>query len=207
MDVDAFVKLHRELYDRLNEHFPTKRRRGHTPNGVIETKLCLSAAIRYYAGGSPLDIMLSHGMSRSAVYDSVWGTVDVVNKTSSMAFNDDSAHFPSHEEQTEITKGFVAMSAAGFDNICLAVDGIHPGVTSDYLAFASSELALKLEMPNNNILKSGNTMVGENAWVETPWMATPIPGLNISPTDDAYNFYHSQIRITIERAFVILVHR
>ncbi len=154
--------------------------------------------------------MLSHGMSRSAVYDSAWGTVDVVNKMPSMAFNRDSADFPSHDEQTEITKGFVAMSSAGFDNIFLAIDGMliwttqpsasdckelsmgerlfhcfrkdkfgmvlmagcdhlcrfrwadirHPGVTSDYLAFATSELALKLERTNNNILKKGNTMVG-----------------------------------------------
>ena len=38
-------------------------------------------------------------------------------------------------------------------------------------------------------------------------MATPIPGLHISDVEDAYNFYLSQIRITIERAFGILVHR
>ncbi len=38
-------------------------------------------------------------------------------------------------------------------------------------------------------------------------MATPITGHNISTTDDAYNFYHLQIRITIEQAFGILVHR
>jgi hypothetical protein len=38
-------------------------------------------------------------------------------------------------------------------------------------------------------------------------MSIPIPGTNITQAEDAYNFYFSQLRITIERAFGILVHR
>ena len=38
-------------------------------------------------------------------------------------------------------------------------------------------------------------------------MATPIPGRFLPTQQDAYNFYLSQIRITIERAFGILIHR
>jgi hypothetical protein len=80
-------------------------------------------------------------------------------------------------------------------------------VTSDYLAFATSDLGVQLDNDNTDIIKPGYTMVGDNAWVPRPWMATPIPGHCISGTDDAYNFYHSQVRITIERAFGIFVHR
>ena len=98
---------------------------------------------------------------------------------------------------------------AGCDHMCRFrwADIRHPGLTLDYLAFATSDLCLKLEHDNNDIMKPGYTMVGDNAWVPRPWMATPIPGHCISGTDDAYNFYHSQVRITIERAFGVLVHR
>jgi hypothetical protein len=98
---------------------------------------------------------------------------------------------------------------AGCDHKCRFrwADIRHPGLTSDYLAFATSDLGLKLEHDNNDIMKPGYTMVGDNAWVPRPWMATPISGHCVSGTDDAYNFYHSQVRITIERAFGILVHR
>lgn len=103
--------------------------------------------------------------------------------------------------------GFVLM--AGCDHKCRFrwADIRHPGLTSDYLAFATSDLGLKLEHDNNDIMKPGYTMVGDNAWVPRLWMVTPIPGHCVSGTDDAYNFYHSQVRITIERAFGILVHR
>jgi hypothetical protein len=98
---------------------------------------------------------------------------------------------------------------AGCDHLCRFrwADLKHPGTTSDYLAFATSPLGLKLEHDNNGILKVGYTMVGDNAWVPREWMAVPIPGHCISEYDDAYNFYHSQVPITIERAFGIFVHR
>ena len=258
MDVNSFAKLHGELLEQLDFKFPTKRTRaGRSPNGDIHTKLRLSAAIRYFSGGSPLDIALSHGIARASVYQSAWGVVDAVNKTKLLSFNANDEEFPSHEEQDEIAKGFASMSAAGFSKISLAVDGMliwtiqpsaadcaelemgerlfhcfrkdkfgmvlmagcdhlcrfrwadirHPGITSDYLAFSTSKLGLQLEKDGNNIMKPGHTMVGDNAWVETDWMATPIPGHCISETDDAYNFYHSQIRITVERVFGIFVHR
>ena len=43
-------------------------RRHQGPNGFIVPKLRVSAALRYFAGGSVYDIMLSHGMSHSSVY-------------------------------------------------------------------------------------------------------------------------------------------
>ena len=54
-----------------------KRKRG--PNGSIEPSVMLSVAIRFFAGGSPYDIAVSHGIARSEVYKSVWTIVDLVN--------------------------------------------------------------------------------------------------------------------------------
>ena len=96
----------------------------------------------------------------------------------------------------------------GCDHMCLLrwADVCLPGKASDYWLFATSGLGIKLEHNNSCILKLGYIMLGDNIWVPTPWMATPIPGHAITATDDAYNFYHSQLRITMESAFGILVH-
>ena len=48
MNVEQFTELHNQLLPELNKEFPTKRRRGRTPNGAINTKLRLSAVIRFY---------------------------------------------------------------------------------------------------------------------------------------------------------------
>ena len=48
-------------------------------NGPIETSVRLACAIHYFAGGSVYDLMIKYGISNSAVYDSIWVTVDAVN--------------------------------------------------------------------------------------------------------------------------------
>ena len=50
----------------------------------------------------------------------------------------------------------------------------HSGITSDYLAFSTSELGWKLNQDKSNILLQGNTLIGDNVWVATPWMTTLI---------------------------------
>jgi len=82
-----------------------------------------------------------------------------------------------------------------------------PAATSDYMAWVTTSLNLSLE--NNidtNIILDGYTLVGDCAYVKSPFMATPLKGRR-SGHEDAYNFYLSQLRITIERAFGVLVHR
>ncbi|KAL7476180.1 hypothetical protein ACHAW6_002057 [Cyclotella cf. meneghiniana] len=235
MNIEQFNDLHLKLSPQLDEAFPVGQKRGKSPNGSLDTKFWLSAVIRYYAGGSPLDVMLTHGMSRQSVYKSVWGVTDAVNKTKQLSCNINGAEFPSHEEQEEISMGFNLMSTADFDQVCLTIDGMliwtvqpsaadcdelwigerqfhcfrkdkfgmvlmagcdhmcrfrwadikHPGLTSDYLAFATSNLGLKLENNHNNIIKPGKTMAGDIAWVPTEWMATPIPDDCITSTDDS----------------------
>jgi hypothetical protein len=55
-------------------------------------------------------------------------------------------------------------------------------------------------------LKDGLVLFGDNAYINTPYMATPFKG-KVTDAQDAYSFYHSQLRIHIECAFGMLVHR
>lgn len=125
MSLDCFNYLHKTLEPALREEFEVgERARGGTPNGNISTKLRLSAALRFFAGGSVYDIMLTHGMSKSSVYKSVYGVVNVVNHEPSLSFNENGAKFPSHDEQKVLAKGFLAKSGADFDKIVMAIDGM-----------------------------------------------------------------------------------
>ena len=85
-----------------------------------------------------------------------------------------------------------------FIDVCIG----HPGFTSDYLAFCTSSLKYKLECPG--FLKQGLCLFGDNAYVNTSYMATPFKACYSGEKDD-YNFYHSQVRISIECAFGMLV--
>ena len=53
MSHDSFMKLHSILFDTLDT-----ANKG--PNGGIDSRLKLSVATHYFAGGDPLDIMASH---------------------------------------------------------------------------------------------------------------------------------------------------
>ena len=82
-----------------------------------------------------------------------------------------------------------------------------PGSSSDYMAWVTSSLHRELE--DNAITKiilEGMTLVGDNAYIKKSFMAVPLKGKQ-SGYCDAYNYYQSQLRITIERAFGVLVHR
>lgn len=73
MQLETLKKLHSILEPLLKEEFNVKdRARGKTPNGEIPTILRLSAAIRFFAGGSIYDIMLSHGIGKQSVYNSAY---------------------------------------------------------------------------------------------------------------------------------------
>jgi DDE superfamily endonuclease len=56
------------------------------------------------------------------------------------------------------------------------------------------------------LLAPGLCIFGDNAYLNTPYMATPYPGVS-GGTEDAFNFYHSQLRIRIECCFGILTRR
>jgi hypothetical protein len=81
------------------------------------------------------------------------------------------------------------------------------GASSDLLAFENWSLRAKLESPG--FLADGLCLFGDNAYVNRLSMATPYPCVSNKFTSgmDAYNFYHSQLRIKIECSFGILVQR
>jgi len=85
------------------------------------------------------------------------------------------------------------------------IDMQWPGSTSDYLAWVTSGLCNRLET-EEDLLIDGATLVGDNAYVKKSYMAVPLKG-KVTGHEDAYNFYLSQLRINIERAFGALVHR
>ena len=82
-----------------------------------------------------------------------------------------------------------------------------PAATSDYMAWVTSCLhKLLVENSVSKKIIDGFTFVGDNAYVKKHFMATPLKGVR-GGYEDVYNFYLSQLRITIERAFGVLVHR
>jgi hypothetical protein len=80
---------------------------------------------------------------------------------------------------------------------------LYPGSTSDCLAFKGVLLFQKLD---EGILAPGLCIFGDKAYLNTPNMATPYAAVS-GGTKDAYNFYHSQLRIRIECTFGMLTHR
>ena len=75
------------------------------------------------------------------------------------------------------------------------------------MAWVTSNLCKMLEENHlTNIISRGFTILGDCAYVKTPYMATPLKGMRKS-FKDGYNFHHSQLRTTVERAFGVLVHR
>ena len=85
----------------------------------------------------------------------------------------------------------------------LDISIIYPGSSSDCLAFEGMSLFHKLE---EGILAPGLCLFGDNAYLNTPYMATPYAAVS-GGTKDSYNFYHSQLRIRIECTFGMLTHR
>ena len=122
MDRASFYRLHSILKSRVDAIPPPMnggtRDQDNNPY-LISSKLRLSIALRYFAGGSPYDIMLTHGVSYCSIFSSVWGVVDAVNSTEGLAF-----YFPSHQQQVKIATGFQGKSGDMFSNVIGALDGI-----------------------------------------------------------------------------------
>ena len=90
------------------------------PNGKISTSTRLACALRYFAGGSPYDIMSNYDVSHTEMIDSVWYVVDAVNKKESFHIK-----YPEEvEKQRNIAAGFKAVSQVDFDMVGGAIDGI-----------------------------------------------------------------------------------
>ena len=139
MKYHSFKKLARKLRDGIIKcsFIKTRRRRtrnhssGHAtivnkknhryvPNGPITPSVCLACAIRYFAGGSPYDLMSSYCVGYPDVMHSVWYVVDAIN-----AHPEFQMSYPAdHEQQRAIAESFRRKSAANFECCAIAVDGI-----------------------------------------------------------------------------------
>eukprot|EP00804_Cyclotella_cryptica_P003177 CCRYP_013780-RA/>CCRYP_013780-RA protein AED:0.21 eAED:0.16 QI:0/0/0/1/1/1/2/0/414 len=194
-------------------------------NGEISTSVRLACAIRYFAGGSAYDIAVMFGTSYSVVLSCVWIVVSAVNMCPALYIS-----YPdSVEEQRKIAAEFEKASTPGINNCAGAIDGIliwilkpsmkeskNAGVGQKKffycLAFEASDLHRRLE--NGLMKKDGEkdrfVLFGDNAYLNTSYMATPLPnvaGNEDMKSKDNYNFYHSQLRIRVECAFGMLVQK
>jgi hypothetical protein len=136
MSYESFLKLHDKLAPEIISAFQQHRRyhrkggrRGSKggyytlppiPNGAISTSVRLALALRYFAGGSPYDLMAKYGVSHTSVFDSVWIVVEAIKNVREF----DIEYPLSHDEQRRIAKEFKQESQAEFDNCAGAIDGI-----------------------------------------------------------------------------------
>ena len=251
MHIETFFALYQKIKRMLHRVMAYNSSRLYAPNGRIHPTIRLACALRFFAGGDPLDIMTSYGISKTEVHNSIDYIIQAVNDCGDMDIL-----FPTdHEEQKKIAEGFKALSDADIDNCVGPTDGMlvwvskpsakeckksgvgskkffcgrkhkfglnlqaicdhkkrftyisikFPGATSDFLAFEATPLRIMLETPG--FLAPGLCLFGDNAYVNRFYIATPFPNVKGDNPKDHYNFYHSQVRINIECAFGILVHR
>jgi hypothetical protein len=91
-----------KLVQILKPYLPTKQRVG--PNGTIPPEIEVSVALRFFAGGSPYDLMLTHGISHISVFNCIWRVVSAVNRCVDLRIR-----FPTdHEIQKKIAKALRA---------------------------------------------------------------------------------------------------
>ena len=127
MDYTAFHHLHELLKNGISEYIRKDQVRHsnggkcfHYCNGEITMELRLACALRFFAGGSYLDITISHGIGKTDVYRSVWAVVHATNSCKQLEF-----HFPMTQEQCkQVAQGFAPRSKAGFNNCIGCIDGM-----------------------------------------------------------------------------------
>jgi len=123
MTFESFSTLHNKLEAGINRSLQKRSNGSKTPpvpNGPISTKVRLACALRYFAGGSPYDIMIKYGISHSEVFTSIWCVVEAVNRLKEFFI----MYPQEHGKQREIAAGFEAASQAGFNNRGGAIDGV-----------------------------------------------------------------------------------
>ncbi len=75
--------------------------------------------------------------------------------------------------------------------------------SSDCISFEASNLYERLE---GGLLKKGLVLFGNNAYLNTRYMAMPFPNFSSGSKDD-YNYFHSQVCVQVECTFGQLVLR
>ena len=128
MDYPSFLELHELLKDGIEEYVRKEVTSTNTSanepfyrkNGKITTQIRLAYALGYFAGGSYLDIIMSHSVGKTDFYRSIWVVVHAMNECSSLDFQ-----FPSTlAECQSISNEFSLRSKAGFTNGIGCIDGL-----------------------------------------------------------------------------------
>ena len=92
----------------------------HYHNGEITTEIHLACALRFFAGGSYLDITISHGIGKKDVYRSVWSVIHATNSCKELEF-----HFLTTQGQCkQVAESFALRSKAGLSNCIGCIDGM-----------------------------------------------------------------------------------
>ena len=127
MDYTAFHQLHELLKNGISKYIWKDQiwhsnggKCFHYHNGEITMEIRLACALRFFAGGSCLDITISHGIGKTNVYRSVSMVVHATNSCKELEF-----HFPTTQEQCkQVPEGFAFRSKAGFNNCIRCIDGM-----------------------------------------------------------------------------------
>jgi hypothetical protein len=89
-------------------------------NGPISTCVWLACALRYFAGGSPYDIMAKYGVSHASALDSVWAVVEAMNSLDEFIIE-----YPNLEDdQLKLAQEFQNLREVQFSNCTGAIDDI-----------------------------------------------------------------------------------
>ena len=128
MDYASFQHLHDLLKDGIVQYIQasnsspnySQNQSFFVCNGNITTEIHLACALRYFAGGSYLNITMSHAIGVTDFYLSIWAIVDATNRCPSLNFL-----FPTTESECQaISTKFSARSKAGFTNCIGCIDGL-----------------------------------------------------------------------------------
>ncbi|CAM9315284.1 unnamed protein product, partial [Ascophyllum nodosum] len=96
--------------------------------------------------------------------------------------------------------GFNVQAIAGPNYRFMSLTVQNPGSTNDFSAFTRSA-AWKLTQK----LPPGYFVIGDAAYPLAENLLTPYPGKRLDADRDVFNFYLSQLRMTVEQSFGILV--
>ena len=128
MDYIAFKSLHCILQKGIQGYIINEREINdennrldfYMRNGRITTEIHLACALRYFAGGSYLDITVSHGIGKTDLYCSIWAVVHATNVCTMLQFS-----FPTTlSECKSISNEFSHRCKAGFSNCIGCIDGM-----------------------------------------------------------------------------------
>ena len=128
MDYSSFQGLHDMLKDGIieyiqgNESSPNNsgNKSFFIQNGDISTEIHLACALCYFAGGSYLNITMSHAIWVTDFYLSIWAIVDATNRCPSLQFQ-----FPTTISECQaISTEFSSQSKAGFNKCIGCIDGL-----------------------------------------------------------------------------------